>query len=623
MAPRNQNFSGKHYIQPGQPAQAPQYAGEPSQLVEPSAGSFTQYTAYRSDYPPLYMLDEDLPVPPLSQLTGEIPLHLDDEFLPPAGDPPEDFPEDFPPDAGEGYQSAYIPDGSYIVRDSAHPAGTPARSRSKDRQADRRGRLEKQLSLVVLGLLVCTFGIGTLLLLLLPRSTESKIEKRKLEKFPEFSLENYFSGDYTAGIAKFFDDTVPNRDGLKNVGSNLKSVFGLPKSENSVEFVGKVNQVNKGGAENSSPDPTAAPLENSGSTSVSQPDSQGQPASVNLEGAAGRHMDSATPTPAPSAPPQAEEANMTENGLIVLKLQGHYRALELFGGGSGDSYVQALNSLQGQVGEGVKIWSMPAPLACEFYTPSEYSEYTRSHSECFDAIAAKLNPGIQSINICPVLAQHADEPIYCRTDHHWQALGAYYAAQAFASAAGLPFDDLSTYQEVKKEGFVGSMYSFTQSANLLNDPEDFVYYLPARTPQAVYYDTAFSECLWDDDDFFQESASGSDSYMTFLGGDEYIVKASAQVENGRKLLIIKDSYGNAIPPFLTGSFQEVIVADMRYLERNLVSFIRDMGVTDVLFTMSSYSLVGEKADNLSTLLTQNAGETVTDPHPGTAPTPES
>ena len=43
--------------------------------------------------------------------------------------------------------------------------------------------------------------------------------------------------------------------------------------------------------------------------------------------------------------------------------------------------------------------------------------------------------GITSVDICPVLKQHTEENIYCRTDHHWQPLGAYYAAKTFAEAA--------------------------------------------------------------------------------------------------------------------------------------------------------------------------------------------
>ncbi len=511
---------------------------------------------------------------------------------------------------GHGYAQSFqaedSSENSYRLP-SLEPVATRPRRRKK---IDKRALLEQRLSLLLLGVLTLCFFGAAVLMAVLPRSTVSKIEKRELAKFPSFSLSGYFSGDYTAGIATFYDDTVPNRDGLKNIGNNFKSVFGLPKVGDSVEFVGNVIKLNQ----KDQPAPTPA---NEGSQLAAEPSAQpaGAPASpASLEGAAGRHMDTATPPPTPFTPPEAQEANMTENGLIVLKLDGHYRALELFGGGSGDSYAQALNGLQGQLGENVSIWSMPAPLACEFYTPSDYADYTSSQSDCFEAVAGKLNPGIRSINICPVLGQHVGEPIYCRTDHHWQPLGAYYAAQAFANAAGVPFDDIGAYKEEKIPEFVGSMYAFSGSANLLNDPEDFIYYRPAKDYQAAYYNTSF-EFLWDEDDFFQEGASGSDAYMILLGGDEYIVKATTQAATDRKLLVIKDSYGNAVPPFLTGSFKQIYVADMRYMQRNLVSFIRDMGITDVLFTMSSYSLVGEAADNLENLITQNAGETVEDSRP--------
>ena len=57
----------------------------------------------------------------------------------------------------------------------------------------------------------------------------------------------------------------------------------------------------------------------------------------------------------------------------------------------------------------------------------------------FDGIAAKLNSGIQSVNVVDVMKKHTEENIYLRTDHHWQPLGAYYAARTFAEAAGVPF----------------------------------------------------------------------------------------------------------------------------------------------------------------------------------------
>ncbi len=59
------------------------------------------------------------------------------------------------------------------------------------------------------------------------------------------------------------------------------------------------------------------------------------------------------------------------------------------------------------------------------------------------------------------------------------------------------------------------------------------------------------------------------------------------MKNGRKLLVIKDSFGNAEIPFYTSSFEQIYVLDVRYFERNLVNFIETTGVTDVLFTMSA------------------------------------
>ena len=54
---------------------------------------------------------------------------------------------------------------------------------------------------------------------------ESMIEKRKLASFPEFTAENYFSGQFTAGINHWFTDTVPYRDNFKNAGNVWSSAF--------------------------------------------------------------------------------------------------------------------------------------------------------------------------------------------------------------------------------------------------------------------------------------------------------------------------------------------------------------------------------------------------------------
>lgn len=435
------------------------------------------------------------------------------------------------------------------------------------------------------------FGLISIFLLVFPRSKESQIEKRKLATFPPFSFSSYFSGEFTKGVAEFYDDTVPFRDSFKTAGYNFKSIFGLhTESEVKMIDVKPIDQTKKDTNQQTSTSETSKSTEE---TSKPSETSQQESSQVSEQ---------------ESQPQTSEmgEADYTvENGIIVVNHNGHYRALELFGGGTGNAYVNALNNFRKDLDDSVKIYSMIAPLASEYYTPSNYSGYTLSQKECFDSIAERLDKGITSIDIDTVLSYHTNEDIYFRTDHHWTSLGAYYAAQKFAETAGLDFKDLSTYQKHDIEGFVGTMYAFTQDPNINNDPETFTYYTPANIDQCVteHYDTDFTNMSeWD---FFVGVGDPQhNAYLTFMGGDEQVVKVKTNVKNGRKLAVVKDSYGNAVPGYLFGSYEEIYVIDMRYFDLNLVNFVKEQGITDLLFTMVTYSAVGENADNLEVLRTQ-------------------
>ena len=69
-------------------------------------------------------------------------------------------------------------------------------------------------------------------------------------------------------------------------------------------------------------------------------------------------------------------------------------------------------------------------------------------------------------------------------------------------------------------------------------------------------------------------------------------------------MIVKDSYGNAIPGYLFNSFEEIYVIDMRYCYVNLVNMIKENNITDLVFAMVAYSEVGPNSENLEVLRTQ-------------------
>jgi hypothetical protein len=82
-------------------------------------------------------------------------------------------------------------------------------------------------------------------------------------------------------------------------------------------------------------------------------------------------------------------------------------------------------------------------------------------------------------------------------------------------------------------------------------------------------------------------------YLTFIGGDSYAVKIKSDAcKNGRKLLVVKDSYGNALVPYLLYSFEEIYVVDAREFRIHLDDFTEQQGITDVLFAECTYSAIG-------------------------------
>ena len=427
----------------------------------------------------------------------------------------------------------------------------------------------KFLNIVIIGLFMLVVAVC---LLVLERPTVSYTENRALAKMPEFSWAAYFSGDYTDGISQYFNDTVPNRDKFKDMTSTFVSWFGFGSNDSEGgQLYGATVEI-----ETSTREPET-------SKSDAQPDVTVKPTA---------------PTTTTEPVGDEIEEGVVSNGILVVNNRG----LMLYGGSYtvGRNYAGYLNTYKLQLGSKVNVYSMVIPTAVTYYLPKKYEKNSASQIDNIDNINSYFN-GVEAVNVHDVLGEHKDEAIYSRTDHHWQPLGAYYAAQVFATQAGVPFADLSSYEKVVNEGYVGTLYGYTQNASLKNNPEQFIYYKPSNQYTTTYYDQYYknpsTRSLF-------INAKGSSMYCTFLGSDELIAHIKTDVGNGRKLAIIKDSYGNALVPFLTGSFEEIYVIDMRYFKLNSIDFLKQQGVTDVLFASCAFSATGGNAKCIEKIRTQ-------------------
>ncbi len=93
---------------------------------------------------------------------------------------------------------------------------------------------------------------------------------------------------------------------------------------------------------------------------------------------------------------------------------------------------------------------------------------------------------------------------------------------------------------------------------------------------------------------------GADNkYLAFIQGDTPLSKIVTDQKNGKKILVIKDSYGNALVPFLVDNYEEIYVLDPRNIETDLSSFVKTHGIQDVLLV--NYSLIGGNTSYLKAL----------------------
>lgn len=277
---------------------------------------------------------------------------------------------------------------------------------------------------------------------------------------------------------------------------------------------------------------------------------------------------------------------VTRDSLGIVRAQQSYS-----GKPSGKGYTDVVSEYARRLkDDNVRVYSLIAPTQGEFYLPEPVSTQGAEQA-CIEAIYSHLDPLVIPVMVNDTLRAHSDEKIYLYTDHHWAQLGAYYAAKVFAEKAGVGFRPLSEYTRHEVDGYVGSMYSFSGDPAVKNSPETFVYYTPPEGYEAEFitYKTSNGKTVGESGpekrDFFRKVSNGSGSaYCVFMGGDTFTVKVSNTGGTpGRRVLIVKDSYGNALVPALFGSFEEVHVTDFRYFPHSLLDYVRKNGITDLVF----------------------------------------
>ncbi len=222
----------------------------------------------------------------------------------------------------------------------------------------------------------------------------------------------------------------------------------------------------------------------------------------------------------------------------------------------------------GLIPTAAEIWRDHLPNGADSFDQAAYLEQVK-----------ELCPDLIWVDMSGVLAEHAGEDIYYRTDHHWTSLGAYYGYTALLSALGetpLPLGE----GETVSESFLGTLYS-SSGVHWLQ-PDTIERYVSGEG--ITVEDVAAGETRG----LYVDSFLGQkDQYASFMGGNAplYIIR-NPQAAVDEKLLVVRDSYSDSLAPFLSQRFGEIHLLDLRYYRTGVDQYARENGIDRILVCYS-------------------------------------
>ena len=378
--------------------------------------------------------------------------------------------------------------------------------------------------------------LGGIASLAMKKDTVSVMENRKLAAFPNYSDSALWKGKYFKDIDAYYADNFPLRDQWIGFSSVIRRKFGFESGE-----IKMYNDVN------------------------------------NAE--ANEKIDTAKEKIQTGPLPDDGATGEIKKRVFVFK----NRAFEMFGAGPGmgKAYADVINAYNRLLKEKIQVYNLIIPVALEFEITEKYAKLQKPNRPAIENIYNSEDPEIKKVWAIDEIRKHRDEYIYFNTDHHWTSLGAYYGYRAFCTAAGLTPVSLDTVSYKTKPSFLGSLYRLTRDPGLQNNPDSVRYYLFRDSVNA--YTGSASPGYWIKSKMYGEGASGPNSYSVFLQGDLPIMKLETQHKNGRKIAVVKESYGNAFSCFLINNYEKVIVVDQRYYTGDFLSMLKAEGINELLF----------------------------------------
>ena len=365
------------------------------------------------------------------------------------------------------------------------------------------------------------------------RPSTSALEKRELTKFPKISLSGIWDGSFFSGVDTWYSDTYPLREALIGADHKLEGLYGA-RSQQLVTNGEKADEI---------------PVENE---------------EVDLEELAKKLADEEG-----KGANDVDEAAERAGSIYITKNCGY--GVYYFSESGSAKYCLLVNKVAKALEGKATVYSLLAPISEGVMLSDDARKSTggSDENEAIKWMYGNMSDNVKTVSTFATLKAHNDEYIYFHTDHHWTALGAYYAYTEYCAEKGITPHSLDEFETYTFKGFLGTFYSSSnQSPALASNPDTVTAYIPNGTNTVNTYFPAgkgkYKEIKWpivnDVSDYTK-----SELYATFAAGDQpYNYAHNEEITDGSSVLVVKDSFGNAFIPFLVDHYEHIYWIDYRY-----------------------------------------------------------
>ena len=244
--------------------------------------------------------------------------------------------------------------------------------------------------------------------------------------------------------------------------------------------------------------------------------------------------------------------------------------------------LQHLNNLAAE--EGLRMYMLIPPTA-GYAARDDLPAYLRPLYRDEGLLDEIRNyPELIAVDLSETLCEGMGDRFY-RTDNHWNAEGAYAAyARCLESLGKTPVSAENVVYE-RYDDFHGSTLS--RSALWLTPHEQIRFPLPP-CEYTVQIDGASPRS----DLYFREALTSYDPYAVFFNGNYGMIRlTNLTSDSDGILLIIKDSFANAVVPLLLPHYKTILMIDPRVFRGTVHELIAAENVDDLLCICSLKTLV--------------------------------